>query len=105
MKNKKAQGLSIRTIIIALLALIVLVVLIAIFVNKIGEWGEDTGDVADTSQFGVGTVAKTGTCITADGGSGTCNNPCPQGQKSKMQAIQSKPDQRCAPGLFCCAAS
>ncbi len=39
-KNKKAQGLSIHTIIIAILALIVLVVLISIFTGQVGK-GKD----------------------------------------------------------------
>lgn len=40
---KKAQGLSITTIIVAAIALIVLVVLIAIFTGKLGVWGEKVG--------------------------------------------------------------
>ena len=40
MKNsKKAQGISITTIIVAAIALIVLVVLIAVFTGRMGIWG------------------------------------------------------------------
>ncbi len=37
---KKAQGISINTIIIAAIALIVLVILIAIFAGRMGIWGK-----------------------------------------------------------------
>ena len=40
MLNKKAQGISINTIIIAAIALIVLVVLITIFTGYTGQWGK-----------------------------------------------------------------
>ena len=39
--NKKAQGLSVNTIIIAAIALIVLVVLVAVFTGKLGDWGKN----------------------------------------------------------------
>ena len=42
MIGKKAQGLSLNTIIIAVLVLIVMVVLIVIFSGKIGEFGTGT---------------------------------------------------------------
>ena len=45
---KKAQGLSMTTIIVAALAVIVLIVLIAIFTGRIGNFGEDI----DTSVSG-----------------------------------------------------
>lgn len=37
---KKAQGISINTIIIAAIALIVLVILIAVFAGRMGIWGK-----------------------------------------------------------------
>lgn len=43
-KNKKAQGLSLNTIIIASLVLIVLVVLILIFSGRMGMFGQDLDD-------------------------------------------------------------
>ena len=45
MLNKKAQGISINTIIIAAIALIVLVVLITIFTGYTGQWGKKVGRV------------------------------------------------------------
>lgn len=36
--NKKGQGISLNTIIIAIIALVVLVLLVAIFTGKMGEW-------------------------------------------------------------------
>ena len=41
---KKAQGMSINVIIIAVLALLVLVVLAFIFTGKIGQFSKATGD-------------------------------------------------------------
>jgi len=38
MSSKKAQGISINTIIIAAIALIVLVVLVMVFTGNIGKW-------------------------------------------------------------------
>ena len=43
--DKKAQGISINTIIIAAIALIVLVVLVAIFTGRIGLFGRQVGEV------------------------------------------------------------
>lgn len=44
MKSRKAQGLSMQVIIIAIICLIVLAVLIFIFVGKIGIWGKSVAD-------------------------------------------------------------
>ncbi len=52
-KHKKAQGISVTTIIIAAIALVVLVVLIAVFVGKIGPWSEKIEDCTE----------KGGTCV------------------------------------------
>jgi len=41
---KKAQGISINTIIVAAIALIVLVVLVVIFTGRMGQWGISTKD-------------------------------------------------------------
>ena len=67
---KKAQGLSMTTIIVAALAVIVLIVLIAIFTGRIGNFGEDI----DTSVEGFrGKCELPGTnrkCTTTT----TCNS-------------------------------
>jgi len=52
--DKKAQGISINTIIIAAIALIVLVVLIAIFTGRLGGFGQGV-DIATK-----GTACDTG---------------------------------------------
>ena len=41
MFNKKAQGISINVIIVAVIALLVLVVLMAIFGGQMGLWGQN----------------------------------------------------------------
>ncbi len=66
--DKKAQGISINTIIIALIALTVLVVLIAIFSGAIGGWisGVNTCE-------GKGTCASS--CDTGVVGPGYVQNP------------------------------
>jgi len=51
MKNKKAQGISINTIIIAIIALVVLVLLIAIFTGKMGQW---VGGLSDSEERAYG---------------------------------------------------
>ena len=51
---KKAQGISINTIIIAAIALIVLVVLIAVFTGRIGIWGQQVDDTTQISCTSVG---------------------------------------------------
>jgi hypothetical protein len=47
MFNKKAQGLSLTTIIVAAIALIVLVVLVMIFTGRIGIFQEGVGEAAE----------------------------------------------------------
>ncbi len=42
--NKKAQGLSLNTIIIAALVLLVLVILAVIFTGRMGKWGSETSN-------------------------------------------------------------
>ncbi|MBI2134985.1 hypothetical protein HYU09_03265 [Candidatus Woesearchaeota archaeon] len=49
--NRKAQGLSINTIIIAAIALIVLVVLIAIFTGRLGLFSKGLGEATTCSQI------------------------------------------------------
>ena len=41
---KKAEGLSLTTIVIAALALLVLIILSVIFVGRIGKWSEKSSD-------------------------------------------------------------
>jgi len=48
--GKKAQGLSINTIIISVIALVVLVVLVAIFTGKLGLFSKGLGEVTTCEQ-------------------------------------------------------
>lgn len=58
--NKKAQGLSMNTIIIAALALIVLVVLTTIFVGRIGLWRQSTDECQNNA--GICIDLEAGAC-------------------------------------------
>ncbi len=61
--NKKAQGLSINTIIIAAIAVVVLVVLIAIFTGRIGMFSTALSGTANAEKS---KDAITNDCIPAD---------------------------------------
>jgi len=49
--NRKAQGLSMRTIVLAIIALLVLVVIIFIFSGQIGEVSKGFSDARDSSNL------------------------------------------------------
>ena len=49
--NRKSQGLSINTIIIAAIALIVLVVLVAIFTGRLGLFSKGLGETTTCDQI------------------------------------------------------
>ena len=51
MSSKKAQGISINTIIIAAIALIVLVVLVMIFTGRMGVFTTGIGAAGDASKY------------------------------------------------------
>lgn len=55
--NKRGQGLSITTIIVAAIALIVLVVLVAIFTGRLGGFNRGLTDVSTCESLG-------GTCTS-----------------------------------------
>jgi len=46
MRSKKATGLSMNMIVIAVIALIILIVMIVIFSGKIGDVNKDTSDIS-----------------------------------------------------------
>ena len=50
--KKKAQGLSITTIIVAVIALVVLVVLVAIFTGRLGIFSTGVSEVGTCESFG-----------------------------------------------------
>lgn len=64
---KKAQGISINTIIIAAIALIVLVVLIAIFAGRMGIFGKDL----TIAQEGIECRSDDDTLVIVEGNSCT----------------------------------
>ena len=63
MLKKKAQGLSITTMIVAVIGLIILVVIVAMLSGKLGAFGkgsEKIGNIAKTCEYQGGTLAKEG---------------------------------------------
>ena len=94
-KMKRAQGISINTIIIAALALIVLVVLIAIFTGRMGIWGNELG------------IAQKGAACPGTMRQGSCEDTEEQFVGNLLQCDKnqvSNPDSnKCwAPGWTCC---
>jgi len=73
--RKKAQGLSITTIIVAVIALVVLVVLVAIFTGRIGLF-----------------TAGTESCINLGG---KCAAGCLEEEKEITNTNCEDPDNRC----------
>lgn len=78
MFKKRAQGLSINTIIIAVIALIVLVVLIAILTGKLGSFSEGVSGSATCANAckALGKVVDTSGCATSLPGSYTETSNC-----------------------------
>ncbi len=109
-KNNKAQGISITTIIIALLALIVLVVLVGIFTGKLGNWGQSTDDIGDTSQYVGGILEKGSSCSYKSVGedtyksSGKCKTAkeCSDSKGDVGSAKGLERENICKFGLVCC---
>lgn len=66
LKKRKAQGLSITTIVVAIIALIVIVVLILMFTGKLGDFSKGLDDVR--------TCEKTCTALNMDKQDSTCGN-------------------------------
>jgi len=75
MSAKKAQGLSINTIIIAIIVLVVLVVLVMVFSGYFGKWTGLTG-VCETQG---GTCQPEGTTKTCANGKVKINALCKDG--------------------------
>ena len=76
---KKAQGLSLKMVVIAVISLVVLIVLIAIFTGKIGIFGENLTDCS----------SKGGNCVS-------------QGQCESYKLISTA---TCSEGEVCCMGS
>jgi hypothetical protein len=87
--NKKAQGISINTIIIAAIALIVLVVLVAIFTGRLGIFGREVGEVGQECAEFKNAEGDTGSWMM---------DSCPAGYDTIYTATDS--DEH--PGEACC---
>jgi len=92
-KIKKAQGISLNTIIIAALVLIVLIVLIVILSGRMNLFGDGydstTGDVDNAICMGDGY-----SCVTPDNGN------CPSGRGSEKSSNVDWID--CTSNQICC---
>jgi uncharacterized membrane protein len=84
--KRKAQGLSLNTIIIAAIVLIVLIVLIAVFTGKINIFGDSYADADDK--------AKQKVCLTQGGRCGT--------EETCNSEIKKDDFVDCAEGQICC---
>ena len=78
--KKKAQGISINTIIIAAIALIVLVVLVAIFTGRLGGF---VGGIEDCASKGGDCVADAKADCTSKGMAVVPGTDCPTTQEEK----------------------
>jgi hypothetical protein len=77
---KKAQGLSMTTIVIAALALLVLVVLVLIFTGRLNLWGQGVDQAQGCVNFcnGLNQEARTD-LMNDDSGKATCRDAKPTG--------------------------
>jgi hypothetical protein len=57
---KKAQGLSVTTIVVAVIALIVIVILISLFTGKFGAFGAGLKSIGDPTKICEGTTGQGG---------------------------------------------
>lgn len=81
--NRKSQGLSINTIIIAAIALIVLVVLVAIFTGRLGLFSKGLGETTTCEQICKARGIDSGKCLTGTGDNG---ETAPSGFKQLLGA-------------------
>jgi len=88
-KIKKAQGMSINTVIIAAIALIVLVVLVAIFTGRIGMFSKGIGETSANCQE---------LCIARgypNGGSWVSGISLPESNTEKLPGIKGPTNEEC----------
>ncbi len=71
---KKAQGLSLNTIVIAALALLVLVVLVLIFTGRIGKFGQGVDETNKCQTFCESINRVMGTMVYPVGSESTCTS-------------------------------
>jgi len=84
MLKKRAQGLSITTVVVAVMALIVIVILIGIFKGGI-----------DTFSPGVESLGDATITCTANGGTPTDDDECGEGKSSIVSSDAAGRGQRC----------
>lgn len=111
MRSKKAQGLSLTTIIVAALALIVLVVLVMIFTGRIGVFksGVEKVGEAELTTFRISygechpTVGNEQTFLTAMGAAASdADKETARNQlKSELSACKAYTDQTTCAGAGC----
>ena len=80
--RKKAQALSMNTIIIAVIALIVLVVLIAIFTGRLGLFTEGINSLGDPTK----------SCTLNDG---VLKDPCSSGEYAIISSDAGQQGKKC----------
>ena len=95
--KKKAQGISITTIIVAAIALIVLVVLVAIFTGRMGIWGQGL-DSAGKGTYCQGSTAPASSEPVSIAG-GTWRTKCEANEDAIYGIFL---DQKDNPGQSCC---
>ena len=86
-KNKKAQGISLETIIVAAIVLIVLVVLIMVFTGRMGWFN-----------IGLYNATQGGECTAGDKGEWKAEDDCPIQDRIFGQFSDAKDN----PGEVCC---
>ena len=79
---KKAQGLSLQTLVIAILALIVLVILVTIFTGKTAQVNKDITQCSGLLDFGEskGTCSPGPDCAAGQIKASAFGSECPKGQ-------------------------
>jgi hypothetical protein len=97
MLNKKAQGLSVTTIIVAIIGLIILVAIILMITGKLGAFGEGASSVASCEN----SCKSIGWVISSQDTSGGCVDAT-SGTLFKRKIISGKYSDRLEGKVCCC---
>ena len=95
-QSRKAQGLSINTIIIAALGLAVLVILFAVFTGRIGIFGKNI----DATQQQLTTCAQQ--CQVSGYNGGTPKGECASSNEIRIYGQFSEDSFKSNPDMKCC---
>ena len=90
--NRKSQGLSINTIIIAAIALIVLVVLVAIFTGRLGLFSKGLGETTTCEQICKARGIDAAKCTIGGGDNG---ETMPQGFPKQLLGARDGSGKQC----------